>query len=366
MGRAVKGTVKVEADKGWLRLRWSWAGRRFVLAIGLPDEGTNRAIAQRKAAIIEADIKAEVFDPTLARYKAAVPESGLEVVELFERYRQFKAKNLDSVSLEKYRATAVYLQQFFRQRSADWVTEEMGFEFRDWISERLAPITARERICLIRSCWQWGMKRGLVKSNPWLEVKVKVPPKQKPRPFNKEEVEKILEGFRTDKDYSYYTDFVEFLLAVGCRPGEAIGLRWQHLSDDCSVVWIGESLSRGRRRATKTNRDRQFELTPRIQALLLARRPEKWKPDDLVFPSKRGKSMDDKNFCKRAWVTVLEKVGVTYRKPYNSRHTFVSQAMDAGLSPGEIAGITGHTEETLFRSYLGSVRGRPKLPELRD
>jgi integrase len=62
MGRAVKGTVKVAADKGWLP--WSWSGRRFVLAIGLPDEGTNGAIAQRKAAIIEADIKAEVFDPT--------------------------------------------------------------------------------------------------------------------------------------------------------------------------------------------------------------------------------------------------------------------------------------------------------------
>lgn len=49
VARAKKGSVKVETDRGWLRLRWSWQGRRFNLAMGLPDEPINQTIAERKA-----------------------------------------------------------------------------------------------------------------------------------------------------------------------------------------------------------------------------------------------------------------------------------------------------------------------------
>lgn len=70
MGRSSKGTVKVESDKGWLRLRWSWSGKRYVLSLGLSDDPINRSIAQRKAEIIQADIRLEQFDPTLVKYRA--------------------------------------------------------------------------------------------------------------------------------------------------------------------------------------------------------------------------------------------------------------------------------------------------------
>jgi integrase len=102
--------------------------------------------------------------------------------------------------------------------------------------------------------------------NPWVEVvrHVKVPPKQMPKPFTKEEIGAIIQAFRADRYYSHYTDFVEFLFGTGCRTSEAIGLRWGHLSDDCSTVWIGETLSRGVRKPTKTNRARTITLTPNI------------------------------------------------------------------------------------------------------
>jgi integrase len=58
----------------------------------------------------------------------------------------------------------------------------------------------------------------------------------------------------------------------------------------------------------------------------------------------------------------LEKVGVVYRFPRNSRHSFVSNALDQGVNPAHIADMTGHSEETLFKHYVGSVRDRPKLP----
>lgn len=101
---------------------------------------------------------------------------------------------------------------------------------------------------------------------------VKVPPKQPPKPFSFEEIGAIVQAFRTDRYYNYYTDYVQFLFGTGCRTSEAIGLRWKHLPDDCSTAWIGESLSRGVRKSTKTNKARVVTLTSKLQAMLLERK----------------------------------------------------------------------------------------------
>lgn len=118
------------------------------------------------------------------------------------------------------------------------------------------------------------------------------------KPFTKEEIWAIIQAFRADRYYSHYADFVEFLFGTGCRTSEAIGLQWKHLSDDCSTVWIGESLSRGIRKSTKTNRARILTLTPKLQALLLSRKPMALDIEGLVFTSLRGGPIDDNNFRK--------------------------------------------------------------------
>ncbi len=110
---------------------------------------------------------------------------------------------------------------------------------------------------------------------------------------------------------------MEFLFGTGCRTGKAVGLQWKHLSDDCNNVWIGESLSRGIKKETKTGRERTIPLTIRLQQLLLSRRPADPNPEDLVFPAPGGGAIDDHNFRNRAWKQVLEKLNIPYRKPYS-------------------------------------------------
>lgn len=174
----------------------------------------------------------------------------------------------------------------------------------------------------------------------------------------------IVNAFRQSEYYHRYADFVEFLLSTGCRTGEAIGLRWKHLSDDCSNVWIGEIWTRRKQRPPKTNRDRRFALNAKVQNLLLARKSATAKPDDFVFPSLRGLGIDDHNFSQRVWKKMLKEAGVPYRKLYNTRHTFISHALESGMSPVLIAHITGHNLETLLRHYAGIVNSRPTLPEI--
>jgi integrase len=332
MNRSGKGKVSISEQRGWLRLRWSYQKKRYEMSLNLPDTQTNRALAQQRAAIIEADMLSGQFDETLVKYREV--GQTLQVTELFDKFMAYKRRELaDPRSIEKYEGLSKYLQTYFRNRQVQTLSESTCFEFRDWLSDRLVPRTVSERLSLMRSCWQWGSDRGLVRSNPWAGVKVKVPPKQPPKPFSSKEVKLILEGFKDHRYYGHYFNFVVFLLSTGCRTGEAIGLKWKHLSDKCDRVWIGEAYSRGKRKSTKTNQAREFMLTPKLKQGLQALKDElKPDPDDLVFPSRRGGPIDDHNFRNRAWKSVLKEVGVDYRKPYNTRHTFASHAIEEGVS----------------------------------
>lgn len=63
-------------------------------------------------------------------------------------------------------------------------------------------------------------------------------------------------------------------------------------------------------------------------------------------------------------MTVLTRLGIDYRKPYNTRHTSISHALDLGMNPVTVAQLTGHDVETLYKNYAGNVNSRPVLPEL--
>ncbi|MGL4617664.1 MAG: tyrosine-type recombinase/integrase [Chroococcidiopsis sp.] len=367
--KALKGTVVVQVFKDRLRLCWSYGSKRYFLYIGLPDSKVNRGVAERKARQIEGDIATGNFDSTLKKYKS---DSQLErerksVVCIFQQFTQERAKGLYARSLEKYETTLNYLTQYFRDKPADTISASCAEQFAKWLSTKTSPITTRQRLILIKACWDWAIRKHLIElHNLWVDVvrQVKVPPKQMPKPFTKEEISTIISAFRSDRYYSHYADFVEFLFGTGCRTSEAIGLRWGHLSDNCATAWIGETLSRGVRKPTKTNRARSLSLTARLQAMLLARRPQNPNPDELVFPSPKGEAIDDRNFRNRAWKTILASLKIVYRKPYTTRHTLISHALDLGMNPVLVAQLTGHDVETLYHNYAGNVNSRPMLPEL--
>jgi len=218
-------------------------------------------VAEAKARVIEGDLATSNFDSTLKKYKSEAQRfrnSQLTTVGLFQKFSDFKARDISHRTLEKYVAIAKSFQRYLQDKPAQAVTHQEAENFITWLITEVAPITARDRLALLKACWEWGIKQNLVEFNPWLEAarRVKAPPKQMPKPFSKEEIGAIILGFRSDYYYHHYADYVEFLFGTGCRTGEAIGLRWRHLSDDCSTVWIGESLSRGVRKATKTNKAR--------------------------------------------------------------------------------------------------------------
>jgi integrase len=73
---------------------------------------------------------------------------------------------------------------------------------------------------------------------------------------------------------------------------------------------------------------------------------------EYVFCNRAGEPIDTNNFTKRVWYPLLRHLGLTLRRPYQTRHTAAALWLAAGETPEWIAKTMGHAStEMLFRVY---------------
>lgn len=370
--KAAKGTVAIQVFRDRLRLVWSYAGKRYFLYLGLPDSELNRRVARTKAGLIEGDLATGNFDRSLNKYKLDQGRTDRQsVLDLFSQFVDRRSNNITSSALSKYRALTSHLKaNKLSSKIAANIVDRDCLTFKEYCLKLMALGTFKRYLGLLNSCWNWAIEKGWLTTNPWKEIEIKVPPKQKATPFTIEEVRQIVSGFRESRHYRHYADYVEFLFGTGARLGEASGLRWRHVDRSCRSIWIGESTSNGTFKATKTNRDRQIILSDRLSQLLSDRKAELKElsgdtdiRDLLVFPAPKGGAIDHRNFRNRGWEKVLAKVGIEYRRPYVMRSTAASHLVESGFTPLQVAEILGCDVGVLYKHYLGNVSGTTKLPD---
>jgi integrase len=365
--RPPKMSTNIWIDKkgNTLRLRWLYEGKRTQLSLGVRDNPTGRAFANQKKSQIEMDIISGHYDPTLLKYKPrklGTKPTEISAVKLFEKYTAVVAKDkgLTPGSMHRYRAIASKLRECLKDKPAYLVTEQIAKNAVALMSENLSGQTVKTYLFSIRACWDWakGQYHLTQGANPWGECidRVKAQPTKQLKPFTIVELQAIIGTFANHPQYCHYTEFVIFLAHTACRFGEAAGLRWQHLGADYATAWIGESISRGHQKGTKTGKTRTIQLSSTLQTLLRERferiQPQ---PNDLVFTSPKGLAIDDHRFRARAWKTILASCQVEYRKPYNLRHSAISHALDRGANPIALAEQTGHDKRVLLSTYAHAI-----------
>lgn len=358
MGKAPAGTVVVRNQGGRLRLVFSYLSRRYFLSLKLVDQPSSRAIAKRIAAQIEQDMALHQFDPTLRKYKKDDRPS--TVHEMFERFLAHKGQYLAPTTLVKYRAISNYLiETRLGLKPIDAVTDEDCFKFKDWLSHRIKPPTLRDRLTIVKACWEW---EG-INPNPWREVlkATKSPSVPPPKPFTVEELEKILSVCRSD--FPFYADFLEAWAILGCRPGELIGLQWEHIAKDCKTIWLGSQLTRrGERKAAKANKSEAIKIPARLVEILSTKK--RGSPKSLVFTNGAGNQLSDTNFRSRVWKRILDKCELPYRKPYSLRATAITRFIESGMQPADVARITRNSVRVIYSHYLGSTTPEVSVPDI--
>jgi integrase len=365
-------TNKVWIDKtgNALRLRWNYKGKKQSLSLGVADNPIGRALAKSKIAEIEKDLAAGYYDPTLLKYKPrklGANPTEISAVDLFGKYIIHYKKNNEIAhgSGLRLKAIASKLEQFLGDKQANKVTESVAEKVVARWAESASVQTIKSYLYYLKGCWDWAKdKYHVVDPNPWDDCLIKSrsrgnsKPSKQVKPFTIVELQAIIAAFANNPYYAHYTEFVIFLANTACRFGEAAGLKWSSLGADYSTAWIGESVSRGHQNAkgTKTGKSRTIQLSPTMRSMLLARyeriNPQ---PDDLVFPSPKGLPLDDHNFNRRAWKTILASCHIEYRSPYKLRHSAISHALANGANPIALAEQSGHDKRTMLSTYAHAI-----------
>jgi hypothetical protein len=197
--------VRIESDRGVLRLRWVINGKRCGFSLEVPDQPVYRAMAKQKAGIIEQDWHLGIYDETLAKYNLRATGNAAVSLSCPELFRQFTGgKVLSEGSLTKYRGLLNHLLRCLDKPAVD-VTSEDALNFRAALLERVSERTAREYLWLVRTAFDWGEgKFSLPPKNPFSGIgkTIKPPPRERVAPFSEGEIRLILEGFKRDRHYN--------------------------------------------------------------------------------------------------------------------------------------------------------------------
>jgi integrase len=155
-----------------------------------------------------------------------------------------------------------------------------------------------------------------------------------------------------------YRPLPAFAAATGLGPEEWQAVERCDADRRAGVLNVRRTVSGGEVvELGKTARSRrQVPLTARALAALDALPPRLDTP--LLFPAPAGGVMDLHNFRNREWAPAVEASGV--RRPariYDTRSTFASRALAAGVSAFELARVMGTSVAMIERHYGTLIEG---------
>lgn len=167
-------------------------------------------------------------------------------------------------------------------------------------------------------------------------------------PFSLDEVKKIIDTVRPDFR-SYYT--VRFF--TGMRTGEVDGLKWKYVDFEHRLILVRETIVLGEDEYTKNDSSqRDIQMSQVVYEALKAQEKVTFGKCDYVFCTRNGHVLDHKNVTNRVWFPLLRYLGLSRRRPYQTRHTAATLWLASGENPQWIARQLGHsTTEMLFRVY---------------
>jgi integrase len=388
-GKASKGSVAILVSHGRLQLRFRYQGKRHYISLGFADTPANRKLAEMRAKEIELDILSGHFDETLARYKPQkatpsaqaediTPRSTPTVQEIWEQYTTYKASSVKETTQLYY---VSFAKLFEKVGAIDLVD---ALQVKASLEQVTTVHQTKKSLMQLNAACRWAVKHGLIENNPYEGMAGEMPKyryqvEPKPNAFTREEREQVIQAFREHRGnwngrgytgirYSHYAPLVEFLFLTGCRPSEAIGLRWGNVAQDCESVRFVESITtsgRGKQirvSGSKNNKTRTFPCSQRLQTLLISIRPDQATADSLVFPSHRGGAINYNNFANNAWKRLVGpiKPGST---PYSCRDTFITLQILQRIPESVIAQWCDTSVEMIQKHYADFLKMRSLRPE---
>ncbi|MFE1574310.1 Arm DNA-binding domain-containing protein [Comamonas odontotermitis] len=369
-------TRGVEIRESSIRLSFAFNGKRerrtlMVDGAALPPTPANVKYAHRLIADIRLRIRAGTF--SLAEY---FPDNGTvarggAVADQLDHW--LSTQNIEESTKAGYSSAIKFWKPLIGQLA---MTAVRHSDILKALRTRpdLNGKTVNNYVSVLRAAMQLAVLDQLLKDNPVAAIENAKWQKEPPDPFDREEVEKIVAYAQEHYDPAV-ANMIEFRFFTGVRTSEMVGLQWGSIDWNKRQMLVREAVVRGIRKQTKTNKARIVALNSRAFAALerhrdalpraniltipgavsspLPQKPSAPAADTTIFLDPRYGTpwVDERAFRRSFWTPALKALGIRYRPPNNSRHTFATMLLMAGATPAYAAKQMGHSVEMFLSVY---------------
>jgi excisionase family DNA binding protein len=288
-------------------------------------EAVKNAQTRGEAVIALQSKVAEIFN---GRFNPKRTANRLTFDEFADRYMNEYAKSeKKSWRTDDFRLRR--MREFFRRLEFGKITALKIREYREArLKDGISMLTANREIALLKAMFSWGVKKGLLASNPVKEIGM----------FSEVDTarDRVLRPDERDRLISelapHIRPIVRMALLTGMRYRELLTLRWTDVD-----------LEKGRIKVehTKGKRARFIPINSVLAEVLREQRTRSSGP--LVFPHKNVRTGFE-NACRRA-----EIEDFTF---HDLRRTFGTQLLERGVDIVTIQKLYGHSSVLVTQRYL--------------
>ncbi|AMP05786.1 site-specific integrase [Collimonas pratensis] len=369
MGRGRKGSG-IEIRESAIRVSFTWRGIRCRETLDLKPTAPNIKFAERMVEQIKRKMELGSFVYGEFFPNSPNAEKMGSVVRSFEAmsdlWLQTKGR-LAAATLSQYSLALKFWQS---KLGADSAIESLSYGkiaavvgSHPWPSAKLC----NNYLIPLRGVFALAGREISHLVNPMQGIENGKHQKAVPDPLSTEEMEWILSHMREHYDLRI-ANYFEFAFMTGMRPEELIALRWGDVDWNHGTARVERARTfKGQLKSLKTHEIRDVDLVERAMTVLQAQKAFTFLKSDEIFenPVTLRPWHDERSQRDHYWRPTLKRLGIRMRRAYQTRHTYATTALMAGVNPTYISRQMGHANAkmlfTVYAKWIYSAdRGREK------
>lgn len=263
--------------------------------------------------------------------------------ETIERYIQHVLPKKPKSQKDQGQQLAWWKEQLGQFTLAD-ITPSLIAQYRDLLANNdgkkpRSPATVNRYLAVLSHLFTFAVKEWeWIEENPLRKVTKMKEPRGRVRFLSDDERNRLLAACKESSSPYLYT-VVVLALSTGARRMEILGLRWQDIDFNRSIITLHE---------TKNGERRILPLTGHALSLIQERAKLRHLHCDYVFPSKDLKNPID---IRTPWENALKRAEINDFHFHDLRHSAASYLAMNGASLAEIAETLGHKTLQMVKRY---------------
>lgn len=227
--------------------------------------------------------------------------------------------------------------------------------------------TRNNKASVLRLALQLAVRDKVITANPIDGLEAAAHQRPEPDPFTLEEADAIIAGLAQHYDEQVARYFgVKFF--TGLRTSESLAQRWDWIDWRRKTMGVAEAVVLGEHKdRTKTHSIRHVQLNSRALGFLKDQKEKTFlQPHGLIFvdPRTGERFTDDEPPRELWWRPCLKRLGIRYRSPYETRHSYATMMLMQGVTPAFAARQMGHSVEMFLRTYARWIDGGQNAVEM--